>query len=44
MLVKLGQYTLIDPNSITQNPQGKGDSNTPGGGGKPKFTEDSTGK
>jgi predicted metal-dependent peptidase len=44
MLVKLGQYTLIDPNSITQNPQGKGDGNTPGGGGKPKFTEDSTGK
>jgi predicted metal-dependent peptidase len=40
MLVKLGQYTLIDPNSITQNPQGKGGA--PGGGGKSKFTEDPT--
>jgi len=40
MLVKLGQYTLIDPNSIIKNPQGKTDGNVPGGGGKPKFTED----
>jgi predicted metal-dependent peptidase len=40
MLVKLGQYTLIDSNSIIKNPQGKTDGNVPGGGGKPKFTED----
>jgi predicted metal-dependent peptidase len=41
MLVKLGQYTLIDPNSITKNPQDKTDGDK-GGGGKPKFTEDPT--
>jgi len=44
MLVKLGQYTLIDPNSITKNPQDKTDGDKGGGGGKPKFTEDSTGQ
>jgi len=38
MLVKLGQYTLIDPNSIrkgTGAKPGKG-----GGGGKPQFSDD----
>lgn len=41
MLVKLGQYTVIDPNSIVKNPQDKKDGNSQGGG-KPKFTEDPT--
>jgi predicted metal-dependent peptidase len=42
MLVKLGQYTLIDPNSVVKNPARKEDGNAPGSGGNPKFTEDPT--
>ena len=38
MLVKLGQYTIIDPNSIVKN-SGNGGRGE-GGGGDPKFTED----
>ena len=39
MLVKLGQYTVIDPNSITKN-QEKGKGPRGDGGGETKFTED----
>jgi len=38
MIVKLGQYTVVDPNSIVSN-SGNGERSK-GGGGDPKFTED----
>jgi predicted metal-dependent peptidase len=43
MLVKLGQYTVIDPKSVIKSTPGKKEGGGTDGGGKPKFTEDSTG-